>query len=270
LEKEKEKRFQTADELSAEIKAICGGLPTAERMKPGRKTLTPREITVTFKLRRFLIPALAVVVLAVLGFVLSRIVLKPKPVERSVAVINFQNQTGDAAYDYFQKAIPNLLITSLEQSKYLQVTTFERLRDLLRQQGKEEVEIIDGDLGFELCRQDNVEALVLGSYVKAGETFATDVKIFDVKTRKMMKSFTAQGVGAQSILEKQIAQLSREISRGVGLSKKAVDETKALMAQTPTASIDAYKYYLAGREKLEKSYWDEARKDLEKAIELDP
>jgi len=269
LEKEKEKRFQTAAELSAELKAL-EGLPTAERMKPRRTHLTAKEITVTFKLRRFLIPALAVVVLAALGLVLSRIVLKPKAVERSVAVINFQNQTGDINLDYLRDAIPNLLITSLEQSKYLQVTTFERLRDLLRQMGKTEVKIIDGDLGFELCLKDNVEALVLGSFVKAGETFATDVKIFDVKTRKMMTSFTAQGTGAQSILDKQIGDLSRQISRGVGLSKKAVDETKDLMAQAPTASIDAYKYYLAGQEKIEKSYWDEARKDLEKAIELDP
>jgi tetratricopeptide (TPR) repeat protein len=111
---------------------------------------------------------------------------------------------------------------------------------------------------------------VLGSYVKAGETFATDVKIFDVNSRKLMKSFTSQGVGAQSILDKQIAQLSREISRGVGLSKKAVDETNPLMAQMPTASIDAYKFYLSGHEKLQKMYFEEARKDLEKAIGLDP
>jgi serine/threonine protein kinase len=191
LEKEKEGRFQTASELSAELEAL-ERLPTAERMKPARKTLTPKEITVTFKLRRFVIPALAVVVLLALGLVLSGLLLKPKFVRRSIAVINFQNQTGDAAYDYLRSAIPNLLITSLEQSKYLQVTTFERLRDLLRQMGKPEVEIIDADLGFELSQKDNVEALVLGSYVKAGETFATDVKIFDVRNRKLLKSYTAQ------------------------------------------------------------------------------
>jgi len=270
LEKEKEKRFQTASEISAAIEALGEGAPAAERTGARRKPLTSKEFTVTFRLRKFILPGLAAVVLAVLGFVLWRIAFKTKPVERSVAVIHFQNQTGDAAFDYLRSAIPNLLITSLEQSKYLQVTTFERLGDLLRQMGKQDAKTIDGDFGFELCRQDNVEALVLGSYVKAGETFATDVKIFDVKTRKMIKSFTAQGEGAQSILDKQIAQLSREISRGVGLSKKAVDETKTLMAQTPAASIDAYKFYLAGHEKLEKMFFDEARKDLEKAIELDP
>ena len=105
LEKDKEKRYQSAAELSAEIKAL-EGMPTAERLKPARKTLTPKEITVTFKLRRFLIPAAAVLVLAALGFVLSRVLLKPKAVERSVAVINFQNQTGDTAYDYLRERHP--------------------------------------------------------------------------------------------------------------------------------------------------------------------
>ena len=109
-----------------------------------------------------------------------------------------------------------------------------------------------------------------GAIVKAGETFATDVKIFDVKTRKMLKSFTAQGAGAQSILDKQIAQLSREISRGVGLSKRAVEETAPQMAQVPSRSMEAYKYYLEGRAKLDQMFFEDARKDLEKAMELDP
>ncbi len=269
LEKGKADRFQTAAELGAALKAL-EGLSAAERTKPWRTPSPSKEITGTFRLRKLIVPALAVAILAALGLVLSRLVFKTAPVERSIAVIDFQNMTGDADYDYLRIAIPNLLITSLEQSKYLQVATFERLRDLLRQQGKAKVDAIDSDLGFELCRLDHVEALVLGSYTKAGETFATDVKIYEVKSRKMMKSFTAQGVGAQSILDKQIAQLSREISRGVGISQRAVAETKNLMAQMPTASIDAYKAYLTGHEKLQKMDFEEARKDLEKAVELDP
>ena len=70
----------------------------------------------------------------------------------SLAVISFENQTGDSSYNYLQKAIPNLLITNLEQAEYLQVTTWERMHDLLKQIGKGEVEVIDKDLAFELCR----------------------------------------------------------------------------------------------------------------------
>lgn len=50
----------------------------------------------------------------------------------------------------------------------------------------------------------------------------------------------------------------RDISRGVCLSKREVDETADQMAQAPTASMDALKFYLSGHKKLEK------------AIELDP
>ena len=111
---------------------------------------------------------------------------------------------------------------------------------------------------------------MLGSYVKAGETFATDVKVFDVQTRKLLKSATAKGDGAQSILDKQIGQLSRDVSRGVGLSKRAVEETKVEMAQPQTSSLDAYKYFLEGQEKFEKLYFADALISLEKAVELDP
>jgi len=47
----------------------------------------------------------------------------PPPEPVPVAVIGFENQTGDETYDYLRVAIPNLLITSLEQSKYLRITT---------------------------------------------------------------------------------------------------------------------------------------------------
>ncbi len=270
LEKDKEKRFQTADELGLEIDAVKKGLPSAESAKPKRTPLTSRQITVTFGMKKLLIPALAAVAVAVLGFALWRAVFKRKPIERSVAVITFQNQTGNRDYDYLQKAIPNLLITSLEQSKYLHVTTFERLADLLRQMGKENVEVIDSELGFELCRKDSVDALVLGSYVKAGETFATDAKIFDVKTRKLLASVTARGEGAENILNKQIGQLTREISRGVGLSKKAVEEARPQIAETQTSSLEAYRHFLQGREDLDKRYLDDALKNLERAVDLDP
>jgi serine/threonine protein kinase/Tfp pilus assembly protein PilF len=270
LEKAKEKRFQTAGELRAEIEAIEKGIPGTEKEKPKRIPLTSKEITVTFGLKKLFLPILAAVAIVVLGLVVGRLAFKERAVERSIAVISFQNQTGDKSYDYLQAAIPNLLISSLEQSKYLHVTTFERLRDLLRMAGKDEIEVIDSRLGFELCRKDNVDALVVGSYVKAGETFATDVKIYDVRSGKLLKSATARGTGAQTILDKQIDQLSRDIARGVGLSKKAAEEAKVQVAEAQTPSLEAYRHFTMGKESLDKFYYEDARQSLERAVELDP
>jgi serine/threonine protein kinase len=141
LEKEKDSRYQSADELRSELKALDQGMPTTEKVIPKRKPLTSREITVTFGVKRLIVPALILLAIILAGTILWRNVFNKGapllPTEKhSIAVISFRNQTGDQAYDYLQDTIPNLLITSLEQSGYFQVTTWERLHDLLKQIGK--------------------------------------------------------------------------------------------------------------------------------------
>jgi serine/threonine protein kinase/Tfp pilus assembly protein PilF len=194
------------------------------------------------------------------------VIWEPKP----VAVISFENDTGDASYDYLRKAIPNLLITSLEQTKYLRVVTWERMQDLLKQLGREETEVIGRDLGYEICRLGGIEAIVLGSFTKAGEVFATDVKVIDVETKNLLKSASSKGQGVDSILQKQIDQLSKEISKGVGISEKRIEESRHPIAEVTTESMEAYNLFIKGRECYEKLYNDEARRSFEKAIELDP
>ena len=186
-----------------------------------------------------------------------------------IAVISFENQTGDPSFDYLQKAIPNLLITSLEQSKYLRVTTWERMYDLIKQQGKSDVGIIDRDLGFELCRMDDVNTIVLGSFIKAGDQFATDVKVLDVESKRILKSVSARGQGVGSILESQIDELSREISKGVGLSDHKMAMTQKPIAEVTTSSMQAYNYFLRGREEFEKGYIKDAQQFLNRAINID-
>jgi serine/threonine protein kinase/tetratricopeptide (TPR) repeat protein len=270
LEKNKEKRYQTADDLRAGIEGVERGLPMTPQQRAKRKPLTSKEITVTFRLRRLLIPGLIFLGLMITAVIVWRLLPGKKIAERSIAVINFQNQTGDSSFDYLQDAIPSLLTTSLEQSKYLRVTTWERMRDLLRQMGRADAKLIDSDLGFELCRKDGVEALVTGSFVKGGDTFATDVRVLDVQTKKLIKSASVRGAGVKSILENQIDTLSKQISRSMGLSKNRVDEARGQVADVTTSSLEAYDYFLKGRASLEKLYYEDARKDLEKAVALDP
>ena len=64
--------------------------------------------------------------------------------ENSIAVISFENQTGDKTLDNYRKVIPSLLITNLEQTQgFSYVTSAERMRDILKQVGKGDTEFID-------------------------------------------------------------------------------------------------------------------------------
>jgi serine/threonine protein kinase/tetratricopeptide (TPR) repeat protein len=186
-----------------------------------------------------------------------------------IAVISFENQTGDATYDYLRTAIPNLLITSLEQSRFLRVVTWERLHDIIKQMGQQDVGVIDKNLGFELCKREGIDSIVLGSFTKAGNVFATDVKVLDVENKTLLKSASARGDGIDSILKTQIDDLSREISRGVGLAEHRIDQSRLPIVDVTTASMEAYDCFLKGRDSYERLYNDEARRQLEAAVEID-
>ena len=270
LEKDREKRCQSADDLHSELVSIEKGIPESGRIHPKKKPLTSKEITVTLGIKKLFIPGLIVIAAIIIGFAIWQLLPEREVEKHSIAVISFENQTGNSSYDYLQKAIPNLLITNLEQSKYLSVTTWERLHDLLKQKGKEDVGFIDSDLGFGLCRQERIKALVLGSFVKAGDTFVTDVKVFDVETKNLIKSANKRGRGVQSILENQIDELTKEISRGVGLSERKIESEKTAITNVTTSSMEAYNYYLKGSDAFNKNHWNDAQIFFGKAVELDP
>jgi serine/threonine protein kinase/tetratricopeptide (TPR) repeat protein len=274
LEKDKGRRYQSADELGADLEKIEKGIPTKERPVPKRRTLTSKPVTVTLTRKKLLLPS-AVIALIAVAVVIWFVFLKKAPYllpeqKRSIAVISFENQTGDSTYDYLSKVIPNLLITNLEQSGYFNVTTWERIRDLLKQAGKGDTEFINTDLGFELCQKDGVEVIVLGLVSKSGKTFVTDAKVLDVGTKKLLGTANSRGDSPDSIFKNQIDELSRQIAKSVGFSERKIQSAKMQVRDVTTSSPEAYTYYLKGRDALVNFDWAGARQSFEKAVELDP
>ena len=275
LEKDRINRYQNIQELSRDLSKIEQELPTTERKIRRKRPITSREITVKFNVKKLLLPAiifLATIVVGVIGwkFFLERSVFASPADMVSVAVISFENQTGDSSYDYLQDVIPNLLITSLEQSKSFRITSWERMRDLQEQLGRKDVEAIDRDLGFELCRLDGIQAIVLGSFTKAENMFVTNVNVLDVETKSLLTSVSSRGEGVDSILKKQIDEVSRKIGHGSGISAFIERLGTQPISDVTTDSMEAYNYFLRGREDFEKYYYNDARKFLERAVELDP
>ena len=275
LEKDKNGRYQTAENFKSELERVEQGLPKTDLPPARRKPLTSREITVKFSLKKIALPGMAVLALAAAAILLLVLIPKKKPpvgpkVENSIAVVSFKNQTGDPAYDYLQEVIPNLLITNLENTGLFYVTTWERMRDILKQMGVKQEEVISSDLGFEFCRREGIQAIAIGAFSKAGEVFIMDVKVLDAETKKTLKSANTRGVGADSIFGSQVDDLSREIALGLGAGMDKVEAAQLDIKGITTHSLDAYRYFLKGKEACELQFWAEARKNLEKALEIDP
>ncbi|MGA2361497.1 MAG: protein kinase [Candidatus Aminicenantales bacterium] len=269
LEKSKDKRYQSATAFLADLAGVEKSLPTTPHPLPVRKPLTSKEITVRLPSKRVWIPGAALLV-ALAAFLVWQFIPEKEAARRTIAVVGFKNQTGDRELDYLREAIPHLLITSLEQSKRLRVTSWERMKDLLRNSGRDAAAIFDEEAAFEACRKEGIEALVLGSFIKAGQTFATDVQVLDASSKHILKSASARGDGVASILKSQIDDISRTIRRGIALPALKIETSGRKIIDLTTGSMEAYNYYLRAREAYENYFYADARKFAEKAVALDP
>ena len=235
--------------------------PAAAKQRRRRKKKTKK---------RFLIPGLAIGILIILIVLIRFLVFQTKAIERvPIAVISFTNRTGDQRFDYLSEAIPNLLITNLEQSRHLSIMTWERMHDLMKVLGKEGVRAIGEELGFQICEMDDIHAIVIGSFTKAGDMFVTEAKVLDVRTKKLLKSVSSEGQGVASILKTQIDELSKNIARGVSRYERVIETTDFKIMDVITSSMDAYNYFIRGRNEWEEWHYEDARRFLQKAIELD-
>jgi serine/threonine protein kinase/tetratricopeptide (TPR) repeat protein len=275
LEKDREKRYQTSEEFLAALAAVDAALPTTERTAAVRKPATSRKITVEFTPKKLVIPAAALTALILASLFLwrpwaSRKAAAPVPrIENSVAVISFENLTGDPREDSLIRAVPNLMITKFEAMGIPYVASWERLRDLLKQMGKDPEAPIDKETGFEICRREGIAVLVTGEVTKAGNVFVTNIKALDAGTKRSLASASSQGQGEESILLAQIDDLA------AGIRGKLAWDLPAAGAATPvaeftTASMEAYNEFLKGRALYERFYYEDARQALQKAVDLDP
>jgi tetratricopeptide (TPR) repeat protein len=97
-----------------------------------------------------------------------------------------------------------------------------------------------------------------------------DVKILDAATREVLKSASARGDGLNSILRSQVDEISRAVSRGIGKPVLKLEAPPRPIMDLTTNSVEAYNYFLRGRDDVENLMGSDAKKFLEKAIALDP
>jgi serine/threonine protein kinase/Flp pilus assembly protein TadD len=262
LAKNPDERYQTIEELLIDFKpfSIEAALSVDESILGILKRLWRKRIV-----RRIFVIVSILFTLVIVYFLFWPKITEPIP----IAVISFENQTGDSNYDVLSKSIPNLLITNLDQSGQFQVVTWERLTDLKKQIGKDSIEFIDSELGFQLCSMEGIANIVVGSIAKAGDIFATDLKILDVETKEILQTAQSRGEGDKSIFS-QIDELTRDIATDMGgMTEEKFSESFRSIMDVTTSSMDAYNYFLRGREEYERFYLADAEKFLERAVSLD-
>ena len=278
LEKEREQRYQSVEKLLSELINIEKGLPTTTKVIPKKKSLTAREVTVTFGLKKTLIPAIVVLAAVVIIVVVTLII--PKKGEKgavtfssdkpSLAVLYFKNNTGEEEYDFWRSALSDSIITDLQQSKYINVLRTDQLLGILRRLSLLEVDSYADEDIRAVADEAGVNHILQGSLTKAGENFRINVTLQEATTGELIGSETVDGKGEASIIT-MIDELSKEIKADLNLTPEqiAADLDRG-MSEITTNSLEAYKYYIEGRNFHLNGEYQKSISIMQRAISIDP
>jgi len=275
MEKDKENRYQSAGELRSELENIEKGIPTTERVEPKRKPLTSKEITVTFGLKKLFIPALVIAALVIAVVVIwqpwSQKEAIPIPSDKlSLAVMYFENNTGDKNLDQWRKMLSDLLITDLSQSKYLRVLSGDRLYEILSGLNQIETETYSSDILKEIAIKGRVNHLLLGKYARMGETFRIDVVLQEASTGEIIGSERVEARGEEEVFPK-VDEITRRIKENFMLSaEELASDIDKEVGKITTNSPEAYKHYIEGRKYHNTGDYRQSIQYMKKAIAIDP
>jgi len=275
LEKTREKRYQTADELLSELSKIDKSIPTDEKVIPRRKTSVSREITVTFNLKKILIPAFVVISLAVIAVLVFRPFPKreivPIPSDKhSLAIMYFKNNTGDDSLDHWRSALSDLLITDLSQSKHIRVLSAERLFNILQQLNQLEAGTYSSEVIKEVAARGGIESVLVGNYTRADDTFRINATLQEARSGELIGSESVEGHGEKDFYA-MVDELTRKIKENFKLSERQItaDIDKGVEEIT-TVSTEAYKHYSEGRRYHLNGDYPKSIESILKAVEIDP
>jgi serine/threonine protein kinase len=274
LAKEKEERLKNTEDLRSELIKLEEGIPITERLAPKRKPLTSRDITVQFNIRKLFIPALIFAVVVSAAIVIWKLLPKkadvlPSSDKPSLAVMYFENNTGDQSLDHWRKALSELLSADLSQSKRLQVLSGDRLFKILSQLNQLEAKSYSSDVLEEVALRGGVTNIVRGSYSKAGETFRVNIMLQDTSSEELLSSERVEGKGEDSFFT-MVDELTRKIKANFLLSTEEIaSDIDEDVGKITTNSPEAYKHYSEGMRLYNRGEYRQSIEFMESALELD-
>ena len=257
LEKDPARRFQSAHEILRQLALVPDAASPRRRRGAWRwasagALLAAAAIAMLFGLRR---PAPAAA---------PRI---------RVAAADFVNETKDEELN----GLSSMLITSLDQSKRLQVLTRGRMLVILKQLGRGDAERIDEQLGREISRRASAQALVLTSIRRFGETYAIDLKVVDPIKDEHLLTASERGQGKESI-PAMIDRLGARMREGLNEKVEDIRAASVPVERSTTANLEAYQHYFKGEQimarvgdtMLRNREHEQALDEFRTAIKLDP
>ena len=263
LEKKPERRYNNAEEILNDI-------------NEGKFTTKPMDI---FKIKSKGIRLAFFIVLFVL-FVVSFYFIKRgglldkkvsiNELKPSVAVMHFENNTGEKNLDQWSRAFSDLLVTDIAQSKYIRVLPEDQLYQILKEANHLKDTRYGHDILEKVVSKANVQYVILGSYAKAGDIFRVSIKILEPKKGELLDTVYVDGKGEASLFS-IVDRLTLKIKSSLNFTPKEIlNDIDREIGKITTNSPEALKYYVEGEKCYIEQEFNKSIDNLKKAVAIDP
>jgi tetratricopeptide (TPR) repeat protein len=185
----------------------------------------------------------------------------------SVAVMPFQNMTGDTTKNLWQNWIQDNLIAYLSNSGELKVRQMESIKSVIQSKGLTENASITSSLASAISQTLDANFFIYGSINQLDTILRINAKLIDSKTEEVIKSFQIDGnvnkllpiIDSLSVLAKDFLVLS-----------KLEKETRfALQHLATTDYPEAYRYFMLGNNAFSKGDMPGSVKLYSQALAID-
>jgi len=200
---------------------------------------------------RFYVLAAAPVILAAALLILwapwkHRDSLGLKSDRPGIAIVNFDNTSGDPGLNEWRTGLPLMLTTDLGQSRYLAVLSYDEVYSVIKKCGLIDADVYSRrDLG-RVARAGRAVYTVTGGIMEAGEHIIIALSMVDhVKNEARQVSFECDG---EREIPAMVDRMTTQIKAWLGLSRSQITgDYDALTVDITTNSIAAFKLYSEGR-----------------------
>jgi TolB-like protein len=168
--------------------------------------------------------------------------------ERSVvAVLRFDNNTGDERYDHLGRAMSSMMISDLSVIERIQLVERERLEEVMSELDLQYSGRVDPETAQSLGMIVGAEYMVFGSFVTVDPEMRLDTRVARTETTEIVTTADVRGQG-QSLFDLQQALADTLIA---GLELVLTEEEQALLrAQQEANRIDDLETAVAFSEAL--------------------
>ena len=269
IEKDKEKRYQSAAELREDLQVLRRGFESGHTATQLLATAGMQQPSFT-KRNKWAIPAIgAAAGVAVIAGAWLYYTKKTHALSETDTVVlaDFSNKTGDSVFD---DTLRQGLTVQLEQSPFLSLIPEQRTRQTLQLMGKPLNEKLTPEVAREVCQRLGSKAYLTGSISNLGSQYVIGLTAVNCQTGESLTQEQVTADSKEHVLS-ALGQASGKLRERLGESLKTVNNFSTPIDQATTPSLEALQAYSMGRNAL-LAHGDSAAAVplFEQAIRLDP